>query len=79
MTGANIVYSKASSKTRAGLDKSRAKERAKWMDSSAGVKLWQNLLGEFIQEGHAIAPNQWIEQTRNLTLRAGKEHLHSPE
>ena len=48
MQGKTLRYEYCDDKTRAGLDKSRAKEWKKWLDFGASVKLQGKVLDELI-------------------------------
>ena len=61
MQGKTLRYEHCDDETRAGLDKSRAKEWKKWLDFGASVKLQGKVLDELISEGHKPIRSQWVE------------------
>ena len=65
MQGNTLRYEHCDRETRAGRDKSRAKEWKKWLDFGASVKLQGLVLDELINEGHRPIPTQWVEDRKS--------------
>ena len=64
--GKILMYHKDAQKE---LDKSRAKEWAKWQDFSAAIILDDAQYDELIREGHQVIPTQWVELDKNHNKR----------
>ena len=85
MQGKTLRYEYCDDKTRAGLDKSRAKEWKKWLDFGASVKLQGKVLDELISEGHRPIPSQWVEtrkgegEFKSRLVACGQLEAHKKE
>eukprot|EP00973_Karenia_brevis_P036102 4978223-Karenia_brevis.AAC.1 len=65
LQGNNLVYRNKPPQIQRKLDTSRASERKRWMDFSAGILLERKLFDELIKKGHVPIPTQWIETDQN--------------
>ncbi|CAE7200469.1 GIP [Symbiodinium sp. CCMP2592] len=67
--GKILMYHKCPEDVQKELDKSRAKEWAKWQDFSAAIILDDAQYDELIREGHQVIPTQWVELDKNHNKR----------
>ena len=67
--GKILMYHKCPEDVQKELDKSKAKEWAKWQDFSAAIILDDAQYDELIREGHQVIPTQWVELDKNHNKR----------